>query len=61
MCSQTNESCITKLKKGKQCVSSVTNGERGQPTTIVVVYTGSKTYRPPMMIFKGKSNKPGVG
>ena len=37
--------------KGKRCVSSVTSGERGQTTTVLVSCSASGIYIPPMMIF----------
>ncbi len=39
-------------------VSSATSAEHGQTTTILIGYSGSGVYVPPMMIFNRKRNKP---
>ena len=62
-CDESSLTCVHKpvkvlAPKGKRCVSSATSAERGQTTTILIGYSASGVYVPPMMIFKRKRNKP---
>ena len=62
-CDESGLTCVHKpvkvlAPKGKRCVSSATSAERGQTTTILIGYSASGVYVPPMMIFKRKRNKP---
>ena len=55
-CDESGLTCVHKpvkviAPKGKRCVSSVTSGERGQTTTVLVSCSASGIYIPPMMIF----------
>ena len=61
-CDESGLTCVHKpLKvvtpKGKRVVASATSGERGVTTTIIITYSASGTYIPPMMIFKRKRMK----
>lgn len=44
--------------KGKHCVSSMTCGEKGVTTTVVMAISATRHYVPPLMIFKRKRMKP---
>ena len=55
-CDESGLTCVHKpvkviAPKGKRCLSSVTSAERGQTITLLVAFSASGTYIPPMMIF----------
>ena len=61
-CDESGITCVHKpnkviSRKGKRVVASVTSGERGQTTTIVLAMNAVGGYVPPMMIFKRKRMK----
>ena len=58
-CDESGLTCVHKpLKvvapKGKRVVASATSSERGVTTTIIITYSASGTYIPPMVILKRK-------
>ncbi|XP_047137645.1 uncharacterized protein LOC124814180 [Hydra vulgaris] len=58
-CDESGLTCVHKpLKviahKGQRVVSSVTSGERGQTTTVILAFNCVGHYIPPMIIFKRK-------
>jgi len=45
-------------EKGKRCVSTLTNAEKGKTVTIICCVSGTGTFVPPMMIFPRVRMKP---